>query len=115
MIAVSILVFLFGLAFFTRNIVKSINIPAYITFGLFGVSWATVNVNALPMVLSLCNSNDTGKFTGYYYTATKSAQIVTPILAGTLMRLISYKVLFLYSMTFMLLGLIVLSFVKDEN
>lgn len=115
MIAIVSLIFLFGLAFFTRNIVKSINIPAYITFGLFGVSWATVNVNALPMVLSLCNSNDTGKFTGYYYTATKSAQIVTPILAGTLMRLISYKVLFLYSMIFMILGLITISFVKDEN
>ena len=115
MIAISTLVFLFGLAFFTRNIVKSINIPAYITFGLFGVAWATVNVNALPMVLSLCNSNDTGKFTGYYYTATKSAQIVTPVLAGTLMRLISYKVLFLYSMIFMILGLITLSQVKEED
>ena len=115
MIAISTLVFLFGLAFFARNIVKSINIPAYITFGLFGVAWATVNVNALPMVLSLCNSNDTGKFTGYYYTATKSAQIVTPVLAGTLMRLISYKVLFLYSMIFMILGLITLSQVKEED
>ena len=115
MMAIVSLIFLFGLAFFTRNIVKSINIPAYITFGLFGVSWATVNVNALPMVLALCNSNDTGKFTGYYYTATKSAQIVTPVLAGTLMRLISYKVLFLYSMIFMVLGLITLSQVKQED
>ncbi len=114
MIAISVLIFLFGLAFFTRNIVKSVNIAVYVAFAFFGIAWATVNVNALPMVLSLCGSNDTGKFTGYYYTATKSAQIVTPILAGTLMRLISYKVLFLYSMVFMVLGLIVMSFIKDN-
>ena len=115
MIAIVSLIFLFGLAFFTRNIVKSINVVVYITFGLFGVSWATVNVNALPMVLTLSSNNDTGKFTGYYYTATKSAQIVTPILAGTLMRLISYQVLFLYSMIFMILGLITFSQVKQDG
>ena len=115
MLAIVSLIFLFGLAFFTRNIVKSINVVVYIIFGLFGVSWATVNVNALPMVLALSSNNDTGKFTGYYYTATKSAQIVTPVLAGTLMRLISYKVLFLYSMIFMILGLITLSQVKQED
>ncbi len=115
MIAISVLIFLFGLAFFTRNVVKSVNIAVYVAFAFFGIAWATVNVNALPMVLSLCGSNDTGKFTGYYYTATKSAQIVTPILAGTLMRLISYKVLFLYSMVFMVLGLIVMSFIKDND
>lgn len=107
------LIGLYALAFFTRDIVKVINLPVYITFAFFGIAWASVVINTLPMVLAMCDSNDTGKFTGYYYTASKSAQIVTPILAGTLMRLISYKVLFLYSMVFTIFGLIALSQVKN--
>ncbi len=107
------LIGLYALAFFTRDIVKVIDLPVYIAFAFFGIAWASVVINTLPMVLAMCDSNDTGKFTGYYYTASKSAQIVTPILAGTLMRLISYKVLFLYSMVFTIFGLIALSQVKN--
>ena len=34
------------------------------------------------MVVELCSSKKIGKFTGYYYTASMSAQTVTPILLG---------------------------------
>lgn len=115
MVSILALAFLFAIGFGTRNIVKSLNLPVYFIFALFGIAWASINVNSLPMVLALCSDNNTGKFTGYYYTATKSAQIVTPILAGTLMRLISYKILFLYSMIFMILAFITMSQVKHGN
>jgi maltose/moltooligosaccharide transporter len=34
------------------------------------------------MVVELCTSKNLGKFTGYYYTASMSAQTITPILLG---------------------------------
>jgi MFS family permease len=67
------------------------------------------------MVVEMCKGSDIGKFTGYYYTASMSAQIVTPILAGTLMRLISYKVLFIYAAVFVLLSFVTMTQVKHGD
>ena len=72
----------------------------YVLFILVGMAWACINVNSLPMVVEMCKGSDIGKFTGYYYTASMTAQILTPMLAGTLMRHISYQVLFPYGAFF---------------
>lgn len=69
----------------------------YLIFILVGVAWATINVNSLPMVVEMCKGSDTGKFTGYYYAFSMAAQVVTPIVAGSLMEHISYNALFPYS------------------
>ncbi len=44
-----------------------------------------------------------------------AAQIVTPMFAGTLMRLISYKVLFIYSAVFVLLSFLTMTQVKHGD
>ena len=72
----------------------------YAVFALVGLAWAAINVNSLPMVVEMCRGSDVGKFTGYYYTASMAAQVVTPVLAGTLMKHISYQVLFPYAALF---------------
>ncbi|MBR4484113.1 MAG: MFS transporter, partial [Erysipelotrichaceae bacterium] len=100
---------MFALGFVLTNIFKSINIVMYISFALVGLAWAAINVNSLPMVVEMCKGSDIGKFTGYYYTASMAAQIVTPILAGTLMRLISYNILFIYSAFFVLLSFVTMT------
>ena len=87
----------------------------FVSFALVGLAWAAINVNSLPMVVEMCKGSDIGKFTGYYYTASMSAQIVTPILAGTLMRLISYKILFIYASVFVLLSFITMTQVKHGD
>ncbi len=46
----------------------------YVLFLLVGFGWAGINVNSLPMVLEMCKGSDIGKFTGYYYTFSMSAQ-----------------------------------------
>ena len=74
--------------------------PMYILFALVGVAWAAINVNSLPMVVEMCRGSEVGKFTGLYYTFSMTAQIVTPILAGTLLKTISYKILFPYAAFF---------------
>lgn len=68
---------------------------------IIGMGWAMINVNSLPMVIEMCKGSDVGKFTGYYYTFSMAAQIVTPILCGALLRYISYAVFFPYALIFM--------------
>ena len=94
---------------------SSINFIMYIVFALVGLAWAAINVNSLPMVVEMCRGSDVGKFTGYYYTASMAAQVVTPVLAGTLMRHISYRVLFPYAACFVALSFVTMCFVRHGD
>ena len=62
-------------------------------FALAGIGWATINVNSYPMVVEMAKSSDTGKYTGSYYTASMSAQIVTPIFSGFFLTYAGMKTL----------------------
>ena len=99
----------FALGYVLTTTYSSINAIMFIVFALVGLAWAAINVNSLPMVVEMCKGSDIGKFTGYYYTASMAAQIVTPILAGTLMRNISYKILFPYAALFVALSFLTMT------
>lgn len=92
----------------------SINVIMYIVFAVVGLAWASINVNSLPMVVEMCKGSDIGKFTGYYYTASMAAQVVTPIVAGSLLR-ISYHTLFPYATFFVTCSFITMLFVKHGD
>lgn len=76
-----------------------------IGFALIGFAWAAINVNSLPMVVEISSSSDVGKYTGYYYTFSMAAQVLTPILSGWLLEYVSYRTLFPYAVVFSLLAL----------
>ena len=103
------------IGFILTSMFTSINRIMYVSFALVGLAWAAINVNSLPMVVEMCKGSDIGKFTGYYYTASMAAQIVTPTLAGTLMRLISYKVLFIYGAVFVRLSFVTMTQVRHGD
>ncbi|MBR5642493.1 MAG: MFS transporter [Firmicutes bacterium] len=105
----------FALGYFLTTTYSSINVVMFIVFALVGLAWAAINVNSLPMVVEMCKGSDIGKFTGYYYTASMAAQIVTPILAGTLMRNISYKILFPYAALFVALSFLTMTRVQHGD
>jgi MFS family permease len=105
----------FASGFFLTTAFSSINAIMFIVFALVGFAWAAINVNSLPMVVEMCRGSDIGKFTGYYYTASMAAQVVTPILAGFLMRNVSYKVLFPYAAIFVLLSFVTMTMVKHGD
>ena len=86
----------------------------YLLFALAGVAWATINVNSFPMVVELASGSTIGKYTGYYYTASMAAQIVTPILSGVLLD-VSMLFLFPYAAVFVLLSCVTMLFVKFGN
>ena len=84
-------------------------------FVLVGVAWASINVNSLPMVVEMCKGSDVGKFTGLYYTFSMTAQIITPIVAGFLMRNVGYKMLFPYAAVFVALSYVTMCFVRHGD
>ena len=105
----------FLLGFVLTTVYSSINAVMFVVFALVGLAWAAINVNSLPMVVEMCKGSDIGKFTGYYYTASMSAQIITPVLAGTLMRHISYQILFPYAALFVSLSFVTMLFVRHGD
>ncbi|MBO5892225.1 MAG: MFS transporter [Oscillospiraceae bacterium] len=86
-----------------------------ILFALAGIGWATINVNSFPMVVEMCSGGNIGKYTGFYYTASMSAQIVTPMLSGVLMDKMGMTVLFPYAAVFVALAFITMFFVRHGD
>ena len=84
-------------------------------FALAGIGWATINVNSFPMVVEMCSGADIGKYTGFYYTASMSAQIVTPVLSGALMDKMGMTVLFPYAAIFAALAFATMFLVKHGD
>ena len=78
-----------------------------------GAANMMITVNTLPLVLEIGGLDKVGTFTGYYYTATFSAQIAAPILFG-IVRMFSgtYNSLFVFSPTAFVLSLLCILFVK---
>jgi len=87
----------------------------YPFFSLAGIGWATINVNSFPMVVELASSADVGKYTGFYYTASMSAQIVTPTLSGILIDNHGWWILFPYAAIFVGLSFVTMLFVKHGD
>jgi MFS family permease len=87
----------------------------YVLFACLGMGWAFINVNSLPMVVEMCKGSDIGRFTGYYYTFSMAAQIVTPIVAGWLLRHVGYITLFPYACLFAVAAFVTMMFVKHGD
>ena len=105
----------FFAAFFVTVNATSITLPMYFLFVSVGIAWAAINVNSLPMVVEMCKGSEVGKFTGYYYTFSMIAQVVTPVLAGTLLKNVGYKTLFPYAAFFSAASFVTMCFVKHGD
>jgi Na+/melibiose symporter-like transporter len=78
-----------------------------------GMANMCITVNTLPLVLEIGGLDKVGTFTGYYYTATFSAQIATPIVYG-IVRMFTgtYMSLFYYCPIAFILSLLCILVVK---
>ena len=86
-----------------------------VLFSLAGIGWATINVNSFPMVVELARNGNVGKYTGYYYTASMAAQVMTPYLSGLLMDSAGMRTLFPYATVFVAGSFITMLFVKHGD
>ncbi len=86
-----------------------------VLFALAGIAWATINVNSFPMVVEMCSGADIGKYTGFYYTASMTAQIITPMLSGFLMDEMGMTVMFPYAAIFVALAFVTMFLVRHGD
>ena len=111
-------IILLASAFFIGNFITS-KTPEFVMMPVFilaGMGWATINVNSFPMVVELARGGDVGKYTGYYYTASMSAQIIAPILSGVLYDLIGMRyVFFAFGTLFVAFSFITMFFVRHGD
>jgi len=101
---------------FASGLVFTAFTPAlYVMFALVGGAWACINVNSYPMVVELSRGASVGKYTGYYYTFSMAAQIVTPIVSGFLLQYVGYWTLFPYAAVMVALAFITISLTKHGD
>jgi len=105
----------FALGYVLTTTYDSINLIMFVVFALVGLAWASINVNSLPMVVEMCRGSDIGKFTGFYYTASMTAQVITPVVAGFLLRNVGYTVLFPYAAFFVSMSFVTMLFVRHGD
>ncbi len=82
--------------------------PVLYLFGVLrGFGMALVHNCSFPMVVELCTSKKIGRFTGYYYAASMSAQTITPVLLGLVFRMtLAWRTLPVYALIICVLSLI---------
>lgn len=106
---------LLALCFLTGAMMPKMSFVCYIMFALVGVGWASIGVNSFPMVVELASGADVGKYTGFYYTFSMSAQVLTPVISGALLEHAGYWTLFPYALAMMLCAFITMSQVRHGD
>ncbi len=102
-----------GLSETVSDVTAILRVLIYPVLILGGAANMFITVNTLPLVLDIGGVAKVGTFTGYYYTATFSAQIASPILYGFIrMFARTYMSLFYYSPIMFALAICFLVFVK---
>ncbi|MBR1821390.1 MAG: MFS transporter [Clostridia bacterium] len=101
--------------FAVTGLIQSFSAILYALFVIIGFAWAAINVNSYPMVVEISRSGDVGKYTGYYYTFSMAAQILTPILSGWLLEHVGYHTLFPYAAITVALAFATMLFVRHGD
>lgn len=96
-----------------KDVTSILGILIFPVLILGGAANMFITVNTLPLVLEIGGVDKVGTFTGYYYTATFSAQIASPILYGFIRMFAgTYMSLFYYSPIMFALAVLLILFVK---
>ena len=114
------------IAFCSSMLFKTFSAMIFFFFVLAGLGWALINVNSYPMVVELSQGENTGKYTGYYYTASQAAQTITPIASGAVLEYghlflgssnpdAGYVLLFPYGALFVAASFVTMCFVRHGD
>ena len=108
-------VILLAVCFATAGLFTAFHPAVYVVFALVGVAWAMINVNSYPMVVEISKRGDVGKYTGYYYTFSMAAQIITPILSGLLLEHVGYQTLMPYATVMVAISFVTISLARHGD
>ena len=109
-------VLMLGGSFLVASFMRTDSSPVLmnVLFVLAGIGWATINVNSYPMAVELARGSQVGKYTGYYYTASMAAQVITPVFSGVFLDM-SMLTLFPYATVFVALSFVTMLFVRHGD
>lgn len=113
--SISIGIVLLAACYFCAGFYDTYHVSMNIFFGIIGFAWAAIGVNSLPMVVEISAAGEVGKYTGYYYTFSMAAQVITPILSGYLLEHVSYRTLFPYAFVFSAIAFCTMQMVKHGD
>ena len=108
-------ILLLAACFGATGLITAFSPVVYVLFVLVGFAWASINVNSYPMVVEISRAGDIGQYTGYYYTFSMAAQIVTPPLSGFLLERVGYHTLFPYAAAMVLISFFTMLFVRHGD
>ncbi len=94
---------------------RNYSIWLYPMFILVGFAQAAVTVNTFPMVWEISRVGNVGKYTGYYYTCSMAAQVITPTLSGYLIQFFGYNTLFPYAAIMVIAAIFPICFAKHGD
>ncbi|MDR1940323.1 MAG: MFS transporter [Clostridiales bacterium] len=102
--------------FFAAHAGGGVSVLFTVFYLLAGFGLIISNVNTFPMVVELSTKDKVGRYTGFYYTATMSAQAITPFIAGLVMDSTGgSKYLFLYSAACVVVAIVLMMFVRHGD
>lgn len=87
-------------------------------FLIGGCGFGLIIVNIYPMVVDNTDGSSTGKYTGFYYTASMLAQSVTPALSGLFASSLLFgtmRVLFPYALVFMAIAIVIICLIRNDK
>jgi MFS family permease len=87
----------------------------FVFFALAGIAWAFINVNSYPMVVEMSKGPNIGKYTGYYYLFSMTAQSITPMISGFFVDNFGWRTLFPYGALFVGLSFVTMLLVKHGD
>lgn len=90
----------------------SLPVMLYVVWVLKGFGMALVHNCSFPMVVELSTGKTVGKFTGYYYAASMSAQTITPVLLGLIFKVsLAWHALPIYAVSLIAVSCIVFTLI----
>ena len=101
-------------SFFMTANTPGVKILFPLCFILSGFGMVFINVNTLPMVTELSKGSNVGKYTGYYYVSSMTAQAITPYFAGLVMgdNISHWNWMFVYSVVLIAAATVTTAFIK---
>ncbi len=79
---------------------------------LFGAFWAAVATNSFPMLWQMATFGTMGIYTGLYYTFSQTAAVLSPPITGTIIDLLGFRMIFLFSAACMFAAFLVMAKVR---
>ena len=108
-------IIMLALAFGASLMFLDFSVWMFVFFALAGIAWAFINVNSYPMIVEMSKGPNIGRYTGYYYFFSMTAQSVTPAISGFFVDHIGWRTLFPYGAIFVALSFVTMLFVKHGD